>query len=123
MSRNEVVGNIAKALVLNCVRSNTSLESLHCGIAPSSKTGDYSDVKVVTPHEEIQWEHLSRLNDREMKKLMIEIVNNVYTFLRVVFEKKDGAISDELAQAFSGYKEWNEPLFCQDFAEFLRKEL
>lgn len=35
------------------VRNNTELEDLHAGISPSSKTGDYTDVKVVTPYGEI----------------------------------------------------------------------
>lgn len=68
------------ALVEHCVR-NTGLESLHAGITPDSETGDYSDVKVVTPYGEIPWERLSRISDEEMKALMIEIVNKVYTFL------------------------------------------
>jgi len=42
------------ALVEQCVR-NTGLEDLHAGVAPSSATGDYSDVKVVTPYGEIPW--------------------------------------------------------------------
>jgi hypothetical protein len=61
---------------------NTFLEDLHAGTTPSSKTGDYSDVKVVTPYGEIPWSKLSRLSDTEMKRLMMEIVNKVYTFLR-----------------------------------------
>jgi hypothetical protein len=71
----------AKAIVVTCVR-NTILEDYHAGIGPSSKTGDYSDVKVVTPYGEIPWNEVSRISDEEMKVLMIEIVNNVYTLLR-----------------------------------------
>ena len=48
---------------------------------PDSATGDYSDVKVVTPFGEIPWTQLSRISDAEMKTLMIEITNNVFTFL------------------------------------------
>lgn len=70
----------ALSLVLNCVR-NTGLEDLHAGISPSSKTGDYSDVKVVTPYGEIAWTDLSRISDDEMKALMIEIVDRVFTYL------------------------------------------
>ena len=69
---------LAKVVTNNCVR-NTFLEDLHAGITPSSKTGDYSDVKVVTPYGEIEWNNLSRISDKEMKKLMIEIVNKIYT--------------------------------------------
>lgn len=70
---------LAKIITLNCVR-NTFLEDLHSGITPSSEIGDYSDVKVITPYGEIEWNKLSRISDEEMKKLMIEIVNKIYNF-------------------------------------------
>lgn len=68
------------ALVEQCVR-NTFLETLHAGTVPDSASGDYSDVKVVTPFGEIPWTQLSRISDDEMKTLMIEITNKVFTFL------------------------------------------
>jgi hypothetical protein len=71
---------LAKAITAICVR-NGYLEDLHAGITPSSKTGDYSDVKVVTPYGEIPWAKLSRISDEEMKHLMKGIVNQVYTYL------------------------------------------
>jgi hypothetical protein len=71
---------LAKCLALLCVR-NTFLEDLHAGISPSSKTGDYSDVKVVSPYGEIPWSKLSRLSDDEMRQLMKEVVNKIYTVL------------------------------------------
>lgn len=71
---------IALALVEQCIR-NSRLEDLHAGITPDSLSGDFSDVKVVTPFGEIPWTQVSRISDVEMKALMIEIVNRVYTFL------------------------------------------
>jgi len=71
---------LAKAVTVLCVR-NTFLEDLHSGTSPSSKAGDFSDVKVVTPYGEIAWDKLSRISDEEMKRLMKEVVNNVYSFL------------------------------------------
>lgn len=68
------------ALVEQCVR-NTMLETLHAGIVPASRSGDFSDVKVVTPYGEIAWRDLSRISDDEMKALMIEVTNKVFTFL------------------------------------------
>lgn len=68
------------ALVEQCVR-NSFLETLHAGTVPDSATGDYSDVKVVTPFGEIPWTQLSRISDTEMKALMIEVTNKVFTFL------------------------------------------
>jgi hypothetical protein len=71
---------LAKAIAALCVR-NTFLEDLHAGITPSSQSGDFADVKVVTPYGEIPWRGVSRLSDEEMKRLMQEIVNKLYTFL------------------------------------------
>jgi ligand-binding SRPBCC domain-containing protein len=46
-----------------------------------SATGDFDDVKVVAPYGEILWTRLSRISDDEMKALMIEVTNKVFTFL------------------------------------------
>src|SRR6267143_2861721 len=73
-------GRLAKFFALQCFR-NSKLEDLHTGTSPSSKTGDYSDVKVVTPYGEIPWNNLSRISDEEIKRLLKEIVNKLYTFL------------------------------------------
>ena len=51
----------ATMLAFHCVR-NSSLEDLHAGIFPSSKTGDYTDVKVVSPYGEIAWNRVSRIS-------------------------------------------------------------
>ncbi len=73
------IERLVKTIVVNCVR-NTFLESLHTGYWPSTEKGDYSDVKVIHPKGEFQFNHLSRISDSEMKKLMKEIVNKIYTF-------------------------------------------
>ena len=57
---------LAKLMAHDCFR-NTKLEDFHSGKYPSSKTGDYSDVKVVSPFGEIPWKELSRLSDEETK--------------------------------------------------------
>ena len=59
------------------------LEELHAGISPSSRSGDFTDVKVVTPEGEIPWSRLSRLSEAEMRAILIEAVNRVYTMLTV----------------------------------------
>ena len=64
---------LAKLLAVMGVRNNTELEDLHCGMTPSSETGDFSDVKVVSPYREIEWNRLSRLDDEEMRSLMLSI--------------------------------------------------
>ena len=71
---------IALGMAVLCVR-NTFLEDLHAGTTPSSQTGDYSDVKVVSPYGEIEWARLSRISDDEMRQLMKEVVNKLFSVL------------------------------------------
>ncbi|MCL2828490.1 MAG: hypothetical protein FWD99_07120 [Oscillospiraceae bacterium] len=67
------LADLAKLLAVEGVRNNTDLEDLHCGVSPSSKIGDYSDVKVITPYGEIEWNQLSRISDEEMRSLMLSV--------------------------------------------------
>lgn len=76
----QTAATFAKMLAFHCVR-NSYLEDLHAGISPSSKTGDYTDVKVISPYGEIPWNRVGRISDEEMKPLMEDIVNRLYTFL------------------------------------------
>jgi len=75
------VKRFSKSMVFHCVR-NTFLENLHAGTFPGSKSKDYSDVKVISPFGEINWNDLSRVSDEEMERLMREITNKIYTFLK-----------------------------------------
>lgn len=79
-SDEEMLTRLALVLVETGLRGSR-LEELHAGVSPSSAIGDYSDVKVVTPYGEIAWSRLSRLDNEEMKALMIEVVDRVYTIL------------------------------------------
>src|SRR6516165_11754862 len=65
---------LAKYMVLHCFR-NSMLEDLHAGISPSSAAGDYSDITVTSPYGVIPWNNVSRFNDDEMKRLMIDVVD------------------------------------------------
>ena len=65
--------DLAKLLAVMGVRNNTELENLHRGISPSSEAGDYSNVRVVSPHRNIEWNRLSRFDDEEMRLLMLSI--------------------------------------------------
>ena len=76
----EFAARLAKALAVTCVR-NTILEDLHAGISPLTRTGDHSDVAAVTPYGEIPWDQVSRISDDEMKPLMKEVVDKVFTVL------------------------------------------
>ena len=75
-----IAARMAKTLAMMCVR-NTGLETLHAGVVPVTQTGDYSDVRVIDADgREIAWNDVSHLDDDQMRALMKEIVNRVYTF-------------------------------------------
>ena len=62
-----------------CVR-NTCIEDIHAGVEPSSKAGDFSDAKLVTPYGEIPWNNLSRIRNDEMRDFMKQVVDNSIRF-------------------------------------------
>ena len=71
---------LSKTLAAMCVR-HTEIENIHAGKSPVTKTGDYSDIKVIDAEgHEIPWNEVSRISDDEMKTLMKRIVNRLYTF-------------------------------------------
>jgi len=91
---------------VSCVR-NTFLEDLHAGTGPSSETEDYSDVKVVSPYGEIEWTRLSRISDNEMRQLMKEVVNKLYSILLRLDEPK--IIAAVMINAQRMASNWDEP--------------
>jgi hypothetical protein len=106
---------MAKYMVLRCVRT-TFLEELHAGKTPASITGDYSDVRVVTPDREIAWNELSRLTDPEMKRFMVEIVDRSYAFLKTVFDEVSGEQMLKLLLTTDLVPEWLDPGETEDHA-------
>ena len=71
---------LAKIMAMICVR-NSKLEDLHAGQVPTTRTGDFSDVYVLDADgRRIPWSDVSRINDDEMRALMRDIVNRLYTF-------------------------------------------
>ncbi len=68
------------ALVESCVR-NSLLEDWHAGREVISPAGDFSDVMIVSPAGEIPYLEASRISDPEMKALMRQVVDAVFTFL------------------------------------------
>ena len=71
---------LAKTLTAMCVR-NAEIENIHAGKPLVSKTGDYSDVKIIDAEgNEFAWPDVSHISDEEMKILMKGIVNRLYTF-------------------------------------------
>ena len=75
-----IAAQLARVMAVACVR-NTQLETLHAGQVPASRTGDGSDVIVVDADgNRIPWSEVSRIDDDEMRALMREIVDRLYTF-------------------------------------------
>lgn len=85
---------LAKYMALTCFR-NTYVENLHAGKLPHSETGDYSDVRVVTPSGDIPWTKLSRVFDNE---LMIEVVNRCYDFLDLMTKPEFNRVVEALSK-------------------------
>lgn len=82
----QAMEKMAKAFAVLAVR-NTCLEGLHAGIAPHSDTGDGSDITVTDAiGREIPWTEVSRFNDEEMKALMKQVVDRLYTCLLHMFD-------------------------------------
>jgi len=79
------------------------------GKFPSSQTGDYSDVKVVSPYGEIAWNDLARFDDEEMKILMINVVDRCDQCLAALFANtKVEAVIDAL-RSRDPVPKWNDP--------------
>ncbi len=107
---------LAKYMVLQCFR-NSMLEDLHAGTSPSSACRDYSDVTVSTPYGVIPWPKVSRLNDDEMKRLMIDVVDRAYRFIHTLFdENAGGQVLLRLAER-DPLPHWNEPTLRPDSTE------
>jgi hypothetical protein len=108
----------AKIMTAACVRRGY-LEKLHAGTMPVTRSGDYSDVKVIDAEgREIPWNHVSRISQDEMKTLMTGVVSRIYTFLaRTLFSaSEDKAFMQALDRAAAPWvKSWDEPKYLADF--------
>jgi hypothetical protein len=82
---------LAKLIVLECFR-NSVLEDLHAGISPSSMAGDFSDVVVNSPYGPIPWSQVSRFDDQEMKRLIIDVVDRTYDLIHRLFDEAEGEV-------------------------------
>ena len=75
-----IAAQVARLMAVICVR-NSRLEDLHAGRVPVSRTGDGSDIVVEDGEgNRIPWSEVSRIDDDEMRALMREIVDRLYTF-------------------------------------------
>lgn len=76
--------------------------------------GDYSDVTVVSPHGEIPWNALSRISNVEMKTLMIEVVDRVFTYL---------TYPEAAARPLGGAARWEKPKLDANLMKAVRRRL
>ena len=68
-SYKQAQAEIAKLMAAACVRRGY-LEKLHAGIGPVTRSGDYSDVKVIDAEgREIPWNEVSHIDQEQMKTL------------------------------------------------------
>lgn len=101
-----VAARLARIMAMLCVR-NTQLETLHAGPTPVTRTGDYSDVFVVDAEgRRIPWSEVSRIDDAEMRQLMQEIVNRLYTFH---LEASDPKLQATIERWMGAAMKWDEP--------------
>ena len=101
-----IAAQLARLMAVICVR-NSRLEDLHAGRAPVSRTGDGSDIVVQDAEGTlIPWSEVSRIDDQEMRALMREIVDRLYTFhLRI----DDPAFRAEIERWASATAHWDAP--------------
>lgn len=115
-----IAARMAKTLAMMCVR-NTGLETLHAGVVPVTQTGDYSDVRVIDADgREIAWNDVSHLDDDQMRALMKEIVNRVYTFYISI---DDEEFRDQVDRWARLTDLWDEPDKDIAFLRRLAKEI
>ena len=101
-----IASQLAKALALICVR-NSVLEDLHAGSVPVTRTGDYSDVTVLDADgNRVPWSHVSRFDDGEMRALMRDVVNRLYTFH---LKPEESALRAEIERWMDVASNWDEP--------------
>jgi len=101
-----IAAKLARIMAMLCVR-NTKLETLHSGLTPVTRTGDYSDVFVHDADgRRIPWSDVSRIDESEMRELMQEIVNRLYTFH---LEADDPKLQASIERWMGAATTWNEP--------------
>ncbi len=101
-----VAARLARIMAMLCVR-NTQLETLHAGLTPVTRTGDYSDVFVLDGNgRRIPWTEVSHIDEDEMRALMQEIVNRLYTFH---LEADDPKLQTTIEGWMGVAMKWDEP--------------
>jgi hypothetical protein len=101
-----IAAKLARIMAMLCVR-NTHLETIHAGMSPITRTGDYSDVFVVDADgRRILWTDVSHINEDEMRDLMRDIVNRLYTFHLCADDPK---LQAQIERWMGVSSKWDEP--------------
>ena len=101
-----IAARLAKLMAMICVR-NTGIEELHAGTVPVTHTGDYSDVFITDADgRQIPWSDASHLDDDQMRNLMRQIVDRLYTFY---LKADDPGFRDHLDRWLTLAERWDEP--------------
>lgn len=102
----QIAAQLAKVIAMMCVR-NSKLEDIHAGRVPITRTGDYSDVVVLDADgRRFPWAEVSHIDDNQMRDLMKDIVNRLYTFQMRSGEPEFQAWIDRWARVAA---KWDEP--------------
>lgn len=101
-----IAEKLAKTMAMLCVR-NTHLETIHAGKTPVTRTGDWSDVTVVDGDgNRIPWTDVSHVSDDQMRNLMRDIVNRLYTSHLCA---DDPALQAEIERWMAAAGKWDKP--------------
>lgn len=101
-----IAARLAKIMAMLCVR-NTHIENIHAGLTPVTHTGDWSDVTVVDADgRRIPWAEVSHITDDDMRELMRQIVNRLYTFHLCADDPK---LQAEIEKWMAVAGKWDEP--------------
>lgn len=101
-----IAARLAKIMAMLCVR-NTHIENIHAGLTPVTHTGDWSDVTVVDADgRRIPWTSVSHITNAEMRELMQQIVNRLYTFHLCADDPK---LQAEIEKWMAVAGKWDEP--------------
>ena len=107
-----IAARLAKLMAIICVR-NTGIEELHAGTVPVTHMGDYSDVFITDADgRQIAWSDASHLDDDQMRNLMRQIVDRLYTFH---LKADDQGFRDHLDRWLTVAERWDEPKLDESF--------
>ena len=107
-----IAARLAKLMAMICVR-NSGIEEMHAGTVPVTHTGDYSDVFVTDADgRKLPWSDASHLNDDQMRSLMRQIVDRLYTFH---LKADDPGFREHLERWLAVAERWDEPKLDEAF--------